>query len=41
MALHFTEDAKTQSEQLWTFLEVFICANKIYACSTVPSHIFS
>jgi len=26
---------------MWTFLEVFICAKKVYVFSTVTSHIFS
>jgi len=37
MAVHFQDGMKMQFKQAWTFLEVFICANKFYVFSMVTS----
>jgi len=33
MAVHYQESLKKQCKHMWTFLEVFICGNKLHVFS--------
>jgi len=41
MAVNFQKDIQMQCKHTWTYLELFVCGNKIYVFSTATSLIFS